>query len=723
MTEEATKKRKRELMDSLDFPQRSFRRYAISTHVTGTCAWLLELPQYLAWLDDSLLHEHHGLLWIKGNPGSGKSTLVKFALDEHKARVAAERGQHSETILISFFFNARGEDLEHNVTGMYRSLLLDLLRAQPDLEELVLDADQVPHMAIRIAGLPILKKLFTLAVERATKGKRLICYIDALDECDREDINSLMVSLQDLARSLVGQSGRFRAFCSSRYYRNLEPDIGVVIKLDEVQAHKDDLDTYIDRRLCRDLKNLPGLCEILLQGARGSFLWAVLVVDILNDDCANGRRPHDTASLKQQLPKELDEVFIQIIKRDLVSPKRDARKHMEFQIAITWVLHAREPLGAYAFCEALDVGLAVELKEHMRIVSESEGLPEAILKRRIISATKGLVEVKSDEHCTVQFIHEAVRTFFLNQSFGSLLPDATLRAGPLSHETLKRYCLHCIDCFLKMTSSDRVEKNTFAAYAFEAILHHANSASSLILQRSFVEEFPEDEFIERSPQHVNLLYICAKYNLSALVASGGFDRKAKDIAYINSAGESCRSIAEVAAESGCVEIIQRLAAWGADLGRRHNAWDFPLRWAVQNRHEAVVDILIQSGVDLNQQEGWGATALFTAAKQGDVSMMKKLIKHGASVHRPRLGTVCVGTPLTAAASSKQRSMEAVKQLLDAGANPNMASNSGVTPLIIVHSVEACRLLLEAGANINTEYVAVQGSARRNKVISEHTTHN
>jgi hypothetical protein len=45
-----------------------------------TCKWLLKKSEYLDWLDIAKLPDHHGFLWMKGKPGTGKSTLMKFAL-------------------------------------------------------------------------------------------------------------------------------------------------------------------------------------------------------------------------------------------------------------------------------------------------------------------------------------------------------------------------------------------------------------------------------------------------------------------------------------------------------------------------------------------------------------------------------------------------------------------------------------------------------------------
>jgi hypothetical protein len=61
--------------------------------------------EYKKWLDPTKSGEHYGFFWIKGHPGTGKSTLMKFAV-EHVGNSLTDK------ITIFFFFNARGAQLE-----------------------------------------------------------------------------------------------------------------------------------------------------------------------------------------------------------------------------------------------------------------------------------------------------------------------------------------------------------------------------------------------------------------------------------------------------------------------------------------------------------------------------------------------------------------------------------------------------------------------------------
>jgi len=107
------------LMEALAFDQMDTRLATISTAHADTCQWLFARKEYTSWRDPEALRQHHGLFWIKGKPGAGKSTLMKCA------RQCSENTH--EDLNISFFFNARGGDLERSAEGMYRSLLYQIL--------------------------------------------------------------------------------------------------------------------------------------------------------------------------------------------------------------------------------------------------------------------------------------------------------------------------------------------------------------------------------------------------------------------------------------------------------------------------------------------------------------------------------------------------------------------------------------------------------------------
>ena len=61
-----------------------------------------------------------GLFWIKGNPGSGKSVLMK-----HAAKTTAV--QKPGDLVVSHFVHGHGSELQRTCIGIYRALLNSLL--------------------------------------------------------------------------------------------------------------------------------------------------------------------------------------------------------------------------------------------------------------------------------------------------------------------------------------------------------------------------------------------------------------------------------------------------------------------------------------------------------------------------------------------------------------------------------------------------------------------
>ncbi|KAF4632474.1 hypothetical protein G7Y89_g5651 [Cudoniella acicularis] len=163
-------------MESLKFDQINTHEATIKKAHSKTCEWILSKPGYKDWLDFNKVAENHGFLWIKGKPGTGKSTIMKFAHGNAKRTL-------TDIIVISFFFNAHGENLEKSTCGMYRSLLFQLLAKLPELQNLFDIA--LPNASI--AGdyynwdIETVKDLFGCAIESLGQ-RRLTCFMDALDE-------------------------------------------------------------------------------------------------------------------------------------------------------------------------------------------------------------------------------------------------------------------------------------------------------------------------------------------------------------------------------------------------------------------------------------------------------------------------------------------------------------------------------------------------------------
>jgi ABC-type molybdenum transport system ATPase subunit/photorepair protein PhrA len=96
----------------------------------GTCTWILTHQSYNNWLS-----EPHGLLWIKGNPGAGKSTVMAYLYRTYQTMQV-----QTDDVVMSFSFHARGSLLQQSKIGMFRTLLYQLYKSSAMVRPSILSA-------------------------------------------------------------------------------------------------------------------------------------------------------------------------------------------------------------------------------------------------------------------------------------------------------------------------------------------------------------------------------------------------------------------------------------------------------------------------------------------------------------------------------------------------------------------------------------------------------
>ena len=105
----------------------------------------------------------------------------------------------------------------------------------------------------------------------------------------------------------------------------------------------------------------------------------------------------------------------------------------------------------------------------------------------------------------------------------------------------------------------------------------------------------------------------------------------------------------------------------------------PINWAVHSQNSQAVDILLKAGADPYYDCYLTGVPLNFAAYFGDTQSMAVLISHGVNVnHDPHSPKNIGETPLVNAAAGG--TTRAVEILLAAGADPNLQSKGGFTPL-------------------------------------------
>ena len=540
------------LMRSLRFDQIDSRFLSVKPAHARTCSWFLKSTAYLDWLDPAKLEDHHGFLWIKAKPGAGKSTLMKFVFTKYP-----RRSRNS----VSFFFNARGADLEKTTIGMYRSLLLQLLEPRPHLRQAFDAAEIAPWNATEnyVWSLEPLKKVFEESVHLLKSSEPMACFIDALDECPENEIRAMVKFFEELGYYATSNQISFRVLFSSRHYPRVTISKSLGLVLEEQDEHFEDIKKYVESRLDIEADNVEFRDEILAriqEKASGVFMWVVLVVDILNKADDEGRPSSYVREKLEDLPGDLSDLF-----RDILV--RDPRHRDELLLCLQWILFARRPLVPEELFCAVHIGTQtqslgkwdlVEDRVERFILNSSKGLAEIIdAKPKTKTKTKTNPDDKDDDDAataalrqirTVQFIHESVRDFLLKEGgLSAMWPDLGDAFEAESHDRLKSCCLSYIngadmqvsECISKssatLTVPDTVKAELpFLEYATQSVLVHADAAAAGgIPQDDFLRNFPLSKWLplHNSFEHyrarhysrnVTLMYVLAENDLAALIS-------------------------------------------------------------------------------------------------------------------------------------------------------------------------------------------------------------
>ncbi|KAK3361560.1 ankyrin repeat-containing domain protein [Lasiosphaeria ovina] len=690
----------------------------------------------------STLHTGIGLIL-----GSNRRIMASYG---YKARQEPEIFKKPSMAVASFFFNARGDYLERSISGMYRSLLLQLLYGFPDLQSVLDDTDIVPRNQQDCPDLIALKELLRSAI--MSLGRRCFtCFVDALDECDEQEVRDMVHFFEELAENANDNGIRFRICFSSRPYPYIDIHRGLLLTLEEQSGHREDLAQYVKSHL--RITHRPLLEELqsqILDKAAGIFMWVVLVVEILNKESSHG-----ALALRKKLseiPAELSELFRRMLIRDNDRPE-------SLQLCILWILFAKRPLSPAEFRHAMWAGLLEQRLADPELPDDTH--MDAV--KLVTSSSKGLAEITKSEQPTVQFIHESVRDFLVKENgIQDLWPGLGFDWEGPSHDVLKRCCTTYLHhpkvqaIILAPEGGDEernamAEKCSFLGYAGQQVLYHANAAAPAVPQDGFLTQFfasagirminhLEKFIVRRYRSRATPLYVLAdrglgnlirtqmkrepatyvpgeryQYPLFAALANG---HKSAIAALLGVSSTVCdgiditeglnyrrdlknyqgRTPLSWAAEEGRLSILELLIQGGANINVIDEWGGAPLVRALQNRHEAVARLLIDKGADVNARDSDGSTALIYALRNDYEAVAQLLIDKGADVNaRGNDGS-------TALISASINGYEAVARLLiDKGADVNARDSNGSTALIWAlrtgHEAVA-RLLIDKGADVN-----------------------
>ncbi|KAH6681007.1 hypothetical protein F5X68DRAFT_243102 [Plectosphaerella plurivora] len=408
---ERLRKEREACLQSLSFPNMDARQDDIANAYPHTCDWLFSTAKFKEWRDLTDPPTHNGVLWIKGKPGAGKSTLMKRTL--HRCEEV-----FNDHLIVAYFFNARGKILEQTPLGMLRSIIYQLLNKDTELYESFVSIFREQQRIYKKANWEWRQSQlqeFVLSTTKERKSKPLLFLVDALDECDVQDVRDVVDFLESLSISAARAGVAFRICLSSRHYPSISMKKALELTVEENQEHRKDIATYVGERL--SIRDDDIEAEIRKK-ADGIFMWVVIVVSLLNKAYDEGRM-----EVLEQVPGDLEKVF------NILLSNGDQNK-AETMLMLQWVLLSQRPLTP---------------EELFAAVVQGQPPTSDTIQRRITTASKGLIEVRKGDTASVQFIHLSVNDFLLRIKRLQKL-DQTLEPDPISASHLRLWdrCWSCI---------------------------------------------------------------------------------------------------------------------------------------------------------------------------------------------------------------------------------------------------------------------------------------
>ncbi|KAK4038639.1 hypothetical protein C8A01DRAFT_17314, partial [Parachaetomium inaequale] len=314
-TVQASEAEHQQLLISLEYETQNERRNQIVDSYADTFRWIFDCPKYepdewsiraqssksfLRWLHS----EGSALYWISGKAGSGKSTLMKFLVDEPQTE--AELG---DSAILSHFVWMAGHKVQRSIYGLSCSLLRQLVQDDRGLSACVLD--KIPRTrGYKFFGDWSVQDLeAALLVALAESTKPVCVFLDGLDEVTHEEQGRTL----DLVDKMCSRVPRLRVCVSSRPEPIFQTRLRNVPALRLQDLTREDIKQYVSGALGSafdtgdpEFRDLVGkICN----KSDGVFLWVSLAIKSLQRGNRDENTLEELEKRLETLPKDLHQLY------------------------------------------------------------------------------------------------------------------------------------------------------------------------------------------------------------------------------------------------------------------------------------------------------------------------------------------------------------------------------------------------------------------------------
>jgi hypothetical protein len=357
--------------------------------------WVLDNTAFQEWQQDP----HSRLLWVKGDPGKGKTMLLCGLINELQSLM-------SQSALLLYFFCQATDARINSATAALRGLLHMLVTQQPSLASHIRKKyDNAGKAMFEDANAwVVLAEIFADVLQDPSRRMTYLI-IDALDEC----VTDLPKLLEFVAKQ-SSVSSRVKWIVSSRNWPDIEAQLeraGHKVKLSlelNAQSVAAAVDVFIQRKvdeLAQEKRYKAEVRHAVLQhlrlNANNTFLWVALVCQDLKTT------PKWNVLKKLALfPPKLDSLYKRMM--DQIS-ESDGAEVCRQVLALTAILY--QP---------------VTISELVALVEQLEDLDDLESVREIVGSCRSFPTLRKD---TVYFVHQSAKDFLFARAFDEAFPDGS----------------------------------------------------------------------------------------------------------------------------------------------------------------------------------------------------------------------------------------------------------------------------------------------------------
>lgn len=507
-----------DLIKGLFLPVLEHRFEKIETASPGTFDWIFEDPDlnFVSWLRNNT-----GAYWIRGKPGSGKSTLMKYLRTDSRTSDLLNTWKPINLQIDAwFFFDDRGSHKQKSLEGLLHAILHRVTSHNKRLADLILPLyRKKPVIRRNDWSLPDLQRALLLLLNQQELLVDLHVFLDALDEYgDPREIIAEFVA--DISANDPERFTKVKVCFSSRPWNVFLDRFNHFPGFDLHEHTRDDISHFARTMLLQthlltasqlDDKQFTAMSLLndISQRAQGVFLWVKLVVIDLVEARHKGASLAKLHQLALEFPQELEDYYNRIIDRLPKSRRYRAFLMLEIVARSRLQLHLQTFVDVMSCVQYETSKECMEFLSHRPIFDDLPGKATRVLR----DFTGGLLEVVHVAgQWFVQFMHQTVKDFISTTGFMHwLLGLQAIQVSENGHTFLAKYWIARTLAKTKSLVSP-LDWNTESALL--GCLHaHLSEVTTGISQRKFFDSLT-DAAVEAS--FWKLLMVNSKLSLAVV---------------------------------------------------------------------------------------------------------------------------------------------------------------------------------------------------------------